>query len=303
MEIKNIVLAGASGSLGKVVLEALIAANKSNVTVFSRTDSEAAFPDTVQVRKIDYTSVEDLTSALTGQDAVICTFSPSAVLAQIPLIHACVAAGVKRIIPSEFTADISNPNAAALPQYAPQLQIHSLLQEVTKANPKFSYTSIRNGVFLDWGLALGFQVDFRSDNPPFYDGGDRPFSTTTLGTVARAVVAVLDADERRLGATRNKALYVHDVVTTQRQLLGLARGLAPGRKWDPVAVSTEEMERVARENYGRAKRDLEGLMGLFVRAVFGEGFGGCFGRVDNELLGLGFMSEGDLERVIEEVLA
>ncbi|KAL4781121.1 hypothetical protein BJX76DRAFT_24699 [Aspergillus varians] len=292
-EIKTnkIVIAGASGSLGKIVLDALLASDKFIVTVLSREGSQATLPSSVRATKVNYDSVEQLTAALDGQDAVICTFAARAIESQVPLIQAAVNARVKRFIPSEFTADIGNPKAARLPPYKGQIRIHALLQETAREMPEFSYTSIRNGVFLDWGLALGFQVDLRSEHPPFFDGGDRPFSTTTLATVAAAVVAVFD----HLDETKNRALYVHDVVTTQRHLLTLARQIAPKRRWEPVQVSTEDMERVAREKHAKGQDGLEGSMGFFCRSVFAEGYGGEFQQVDNALLGLGCKTDADLE--------
>ncbi|KAL4949750.1 hypothetical protein BDW69DRAFT_188011 [Aspergillus filifer] len=290
----------ASGNLGKVILEALIATNKYTITVLTRKNSIATFPSPVRVKQVDYDSIEDLAIALTDQDAVISAVGITAVNAQEPLIRAAIAAGVKRFIPSDFSSDFSHPLASTLPQYTPQLRINTLLQDLVKDHPNFSYTSIRNGPFLDWGLAMGFQLNLRSENPPFYDGGDRPFSTTTLPTVARAVVAVLDT--KNLGQTGNRAIYVHDVITTQRHLLGLARKVAPQGKWDPVTVDTDNMQRVARENYARGERDLGSLMGLFVQAVFGEGYGGCFGQVDNEMLGVGGLDDEGLEGIVKGVL-
>ncbi|KAL4967590.1 aromatic alcohol reductase [Aspergillus stella-maris] len=300
MEIKNVVLAGASGSLGKVILEALIATNKYTITLLTRKDSTATFPSSVHAKQINYDSIEDLTTALTDQDAVISAVGITALDTQEPLIRAAIAAGVRRFIPSDFSSNFSNPLASTLPQYAPQLRINALLQDLVQHHPEFSYTSIRNGPFLDWGLAMGFQVNLRSETPAFYDGGDRRFSTTTLSTVARAVVAVLDI--KNLEQTRNRVVSVHDVITTQRHLLDIARKVAPQRNWDPVSVSTEGMERVARENYARGERDLGSLMGLFVMAVFGEGYGGCFERVDNDMLGVGGLDEEGLEGVVRGVL-
>ncbi|KAL4789231.1 hypothetical protein BDV19DRAFT_395240 [Aspergillus venezuelensis] len=300
MQIKNVVLAGASGSLGKVIVEALVTTNKYTITVLTRKDSSATFPSSVFVKQVDYDSIKDLTIALAGQDAVISAVGIRAVGSQEPLIRAAIDAGVKRFIPSDFSSDFSNPLASTLPQYTPQLRINALLQDLVQIHPNFSYTSIRNGPFLDWGLAMGFQVNLRSETPEFYDGGDRRFSTTTLSTVARAVVAVLDAEN--LEQTRNRVVYVHDVITTQRHLLEVARKVARGRKWDPVPVSTEGLERVARENYARGERDLASLMGLFVMAVFGERYGGAFERVDNEMLGLGGLDEEGLEGVVRGVV-
>ncbi|KAL3457254.1 hypothetical protein BJX64DRAFT_20737 [Aspergillus heterothallicus] len=294
----NVTVGGASGSLGKLVVNALLASGKYNVNVLTRRGSDATFPQGASVLAVDYSSVEELTAVLRGQDVVISTCSQSGLETQFSLIEAAVAAGVKRFIPSEFTADIGNPKAAALPQYAGQLRIQELLRKTANENPGFTYTSIRNGVFLDWGLAMGFQVDLKSENPVLYDGGDRPFSTTTLATVAQAVVGALD----HLKETKNRAVYVHDMVTTQRHLLSLARKIAPERRWEPVNVSTDDMERKARENLAQGKVDFVSQVGFYTRSVFAEGYGGEFVRVDNELLGLGYKSDTDLEIILTGIL-
>ena len=87
------------------------------MTVLARYSSQAHFPVSVQVIRVDYTSVPDLTAALTGQDAVISVLTTSAMEIQIPLIEAAVKAGVRRFLPPEFCANISNPKAANLPVY------------------------------------------------------------------------------------------------------------------------------------------------------------------------------------------
>ncbi|KAL3480538.1 hypothetical protein BJX99DRAFT_244275 [Aspergillus californicus] len=297
-EIKTIAVAGASGRLGKPVLDALLASGKFEVTVLTREGSNASFPEPVRVIPVDYTSLEALTVAMSGQDAVVSLIGPSAIEAQIPLIEAAAAAKVNRFIPSEFTADIANTKTAALPVYKQQIRMQEIVRGKAESVPGFTYTQIRNGVFLDWGLEIGFQVDLRSENPPFFDGGDRPFSSTTLRTIGDAVVGVLG----HLEETKNRAVYVHDIVTTQRHLLDFARKIAPDRRWEPVDVSTEEMEGQARDNYAKGRFDLQASMGFFCRSVFAEGHGGEFKQVDNEMLGLGMKGDADLEVILRGLL-
>lgn len=220
--------------------------------------------------------------------------------AQIPLIQAAIAAGVKRFIPSEFGSDTGNPRAAGLAVYQDKIAVHSFLQEqAAVAAPGFTYTVIRNGVFLDWGLAYGFFLRFDSERPPLYDGGERPFSTTTLATIGRAVVGVLRHPEE----TENRVVFVHDTVVTQRKILTLARKIAPEKRWEPVDVSTEDAEAESREKYARGMIDMESSMGFLCRAIFGEGYGAEFQEVDNELLGIGFKSEAELEELVRVAMS
>ncbi|KAE8384329.1 hypothetical protein ETB97_009561 [Aspergillus alliaceus] len=296
--IRNVAIAGASGSLGTPVLNALLESNKFNITVLTRHTSKASFPASVRVIQVDYDSVAELTTALTGQDAVVSTVTTAAVKTQNPLISAAVAAGVKRFIPSEFSCNVDNPKASTLPVYQSRLAIHKALQQKAAQNPNFTYTLIRHGPFLDWGLALGFLFDFRSETPAFYDGGDRPFSTTTLATIGKAVVGVLT----HLEETKNRPVFVHDLVTTQRKIFAIFQRLVPGKKWEPVNVSTAELEARSRPEWEKGNEDMGVMVGFLVRAIFAEGYGGELENVDNELLGLGMRTEADLEELVKGVV-
>ncbi|KAF7624917.1 putative oxidoreductase CipA-like protein [Aspergillus flavus] len=296
--IRNVAIAGASGDLGTPVLNALIESNKFNITVLTRHSSKAQFPSTVRVIPVDYNSIPELTTALNNQDAIISTLTTAAADVQHTLIDAAITAGVKRFIPSEFGADTGNPNASTLPVYQSKIAVNKALQAKAAENPSFTYTLIRHGPFLDWGLNAGFFFDWRSEAPTFYDGGDRPFSTTTLATIGQAVVGVL----LHFDETKNRPVYIHDLVTSQRQIYTIVQKLAPQRKWNPVDVSTAELEVKAREEWAKGNTDLRSIVGLLCRAVFAEGYGGEFKNVDNELLGLGFKTEADLEEVVKTIL-
>jgi hypothetical protein len=218
---------------------------------------------------------------------------------QIPLIEAAVKAGVKRFLPSEFSANIGNAKAASLPVYHSKLAIHEVIEQKARDHPNFTYTLIRNGAFLDWSMAYGFFFNLDGGSTPFYDGGNRPFSTTTLATIGRVVVGVL----RHAENTQNRAVFVHDLVTTQRKMLAIAQKVMPDRTWNPSDVSTADMETMAREKYANGMNDMASSMGFFCRSVFGEGYGGEFQQVDNELFGITLKTDADLEELIRGVLS
>ncbi|KAL5331740.1 hypothetical protein ACEPPN_001277 [Leptodophora sp. 'Broadleaf-Isolate-01'] len=69
--IKNVAIVGAAGDLGGPILKAVVDSGKFNVTVITRPSSTSIFPSSLKVIKADYTSVDSLTSALHGQDAVV----------------------------------------------------------------------------------------------------------------------------------------------------------------------------------------------------------------------------------------
>ena len=106
--IKTVAIAGASGHLGPAVLNTLLAAGIFEVTVFTRVSSNATFPSGAKVIPVDYASMESLTDALRGQDAVVSTLASVSLSAQFLMIDAAIAAGVKRFIPSEFGSNTYN---------------------------------------------------------------------------------------------------------------------------------------------------------------------------------------------------
>jgi hypothetical protein len=289
--IRTVAIAGASGNLGPAILSPLLAANFT-VTVLTRSSSTATsstYPPTVTVRTVDYASLDSITTALRGQDALVSTLASAAIDVQIRLIDAALAAGVQRFIPSEFGSDTRNPLARKLPVYAGKVKVQDYLTEKARENEKFTYTFIYTSAFFDWCLKMGFLL-----GREMYDGGDRKFSTTRLSTIGKAVVGVL----QHPAETRNRDVYVHEAVVTQKQLAKLS-----GKEWEAEEASTEVLEREAYAELGKEKPDYgKAMYGFLKRAVWGEGYGGYFGQVDNELLGIGMMNEREIEELVKEYI-
>jgi hypothetical protein len=97
---------------------------------------------------------------LKGQDAVVSAVGAEGFLGQSILFDACIAAGVKRFLPSEFGSDLSNPKAASLPVFGYKLATRKYIEEKVKAGADITYTYVINAPFLDWGLETGFLFDW-----------------------------------------------------------------------------------------------------------------------------------------------
>lgn len=295
--IKNVVLAGAAGNLGTAILASLTASNKFNITVFSRSGSTSKFPTGTKVVEVDYSSVESLTSALAGQDALISAFASLAVGGQNNLIDAALAAGVKRFLPSEFGSNLSNPKTRALPVFAMKVSTQEYLVEKCK-NSSLSYTLVHNGPFLDWGLQVGFLVNTADGKPTLFDGGDLPFSTTTLSSVGDAVVGVLS----HFDETKNRTVYVQNMVTTQNKILALAKKVAPNKNWEPKVVMLDELTAASDQRLKQHLYDQETFMPYLFRAIFDPACGGLFEKNDNELLGVKALTDADVEQMLSKIL-
>ena len=239
-----------------------------------------------------------MTSALKGQDAVISTLGAFAPHLQLNVINAAIAAGVSRIIPSEFGSDNTNPKAKALPVYRDKVAAQDFLKAAA-AKGQVTYNLIFNGPILDWGLMVGFLIDAKNQKAELYDGGDVPFSATTGASIGKAVIGALSHPEE----TKNRPVYVQDAVVTQNQLIKLAKKLGQNGTWDTKVVETEGLEQSGYVELGKLVKGEEAdptwPYNFIKRAVWGEGFGGQFPKVDNELLGVKGLGEGEISGLIK----
>lgn len=302
--LPKVAVAGA-GNIGIPIVNALLNSGHYAVTVLSRSpDASTKYADKIpsspnlSYATVDYDSVSSLTETLQDHFAVVSTLTTTSVSDQKPLIDASIAAGVTRFIPSEFGSNTLNPNAAQLPVFGGKLAINKLLADLAEKHPNFSYTCIMNGPFFDWGLDVGFLINPKKRSATLYDGGDRHFSTTTLASVGKAVVGVL----QNLDATKNKHVRVHDTVITQNKIIEITKKIN-GLPWDVKEATLEETRRTAGEKLKSGKQEeIGGAMIMYLMsAVFGgDEYGADFSKegTDNEVLGVPVMTEEEVEDVV-----
>ncbi|KAJ5105779.1 hypothetical protein NUU61_003126 [Penicillium alfredii] len=295
MTTVRVALAGASGNLGPAILNALLSDPSFIVTILSRSGKKP-LDARAKVTEVDFQSLDSLTAALTGQDVVVNILGSAPVEVHLRLIDACLAAGVQRILPSEFGSDTTNPLAAKLPIFQTKVDVQRHLKDICQRTASLSYTLLINGPFLDFGLQSGHLLKLSGANSgsgvEVYDGGHQRFSTTTVSGAARAVVSIL----KNLEATRNTVVYVREADLTQSQLLKLA-----GLTLPTINVQTGEL---ALEGYAELQKehpDSSLVRTHFLKqAAFGEGFGGLFDpqKLANGLLGVKELSEEDLVNLV-----
>ena len=152
MSFKNIILIGASGNLGSAILPVLLAENSLTVSVLTReSSSTASFPAGVKVHKVPDSYPESaLVEAFKGQDVVLSTLSLRNLGPQKTFVDAAVKAGVKRFVPSEFGADLTNDKAAELIPffYEPKREMVEYLH--SKEKEGLTWTGFTTGLF--WEL-------------------------------------------------------------------------------------------------------------------------------------------------------
>lgn len=295
--IKNVAIAGASGSLGKVVLERIIASGKFNITVLRRQGSSAKFDSNVKVVDVDYNSASELTAALKGQDALVSTVGTPFLQGQTRLVDAAIAAGVKRFLPSEFGSNLDFPNTRSLPVFAHKVEVQDYLIEKSKTTD-LTYSLVYNSAFLDWGLEHNFILAHAEGKPAIFDGGDIVFSSTTLKTVGDAVAGILAHPEE----TKNRAVYVEDTKLTQNKLLALAREAAPGKTWAPQQAKVDDIVAKADARLAQGLFDMETFVPYLFRAILDPAYGGDFQKTDNELLGLKGLTDAEVAEVVKKIV-
>ncbi|KAF2194393.1 oxidoreductase CipA-like protein [Zopfia rhizophila CBS 207.26] len=302
MRSTQVALAGATGNLGIPILKALLGADFC-VTVLSRTggNSSRLRPNpNLTIKEVDFNSVESLTPALLGAEVVVSCLTTLAIGGQNPLIDASVAAGVKRFIPAEFGMDSRNPLSVQLPVCAPKAATQKYLLEKSNSNPGFTYTSIANGLFLDWGLKMGIIVNPAQHTATLYNGGDVPFSATNLADVAKAVLGVIEHQAQ----TANRILYIHSALVTQNRLIQYAKD-RDGKEWNTIGKDTEKVRQESLAELAKGPQgDIEAAMlGLCICASWDIDYGCDFSsHLDNELLGVKELSEAELRALVESFL-
>lgn len=147
----------ASGTVGKLILDAFVDAPQFNITLLSRSSSGATFPAGFTVRKSDY-SEADLVAAFKGQDAVVSVVGLAGFGDQKKFIDAAVSAGVKRFIPSEFSSNTLSPAVLQLlPVFGQKKEVLEYLK--TKEASGLTWTAIWTALLFDWVRNHAPEVD------------------------------------------------------------------------------------------------------------------------------------------------
>ncbi|KAJ5097870.1 oxidoreductase CipA [Penicillium argentinense] len=294
MAIHKVAIAGGTGNLGPAIVNAALDAG-FEITLLSRSTSHQLDPR-INVQVVDYESLDSLTAALTGQDALVNALGVGVVPRDIHLrlVDAAHAAKVQRYIPSEFGSDTANQLTAQLPVFGDKVAVAQKLQEIAGQDEDFGYTAVITGPFFDWGLKNKFIINLDGPTAQIYDGGDVPVSTTTLAGIGRAVAGVL----RHPRETKNRYVYIAEAEVTQNKLLEWSG------KADQIEKEAFKSEDLEQQAYGALKQPIPDprtfARNLILRAIYGSKFGGKFTQVDNELLGVRTLSESEIVDIVKQ---
>ncbi|CAK4030449.1 Hypothetical predicted protein [Lecanosticta acicola] len=298
--IRSVALAGANGFLGRVLLQVLLKANLFQLTIITREGSQHDFPPGVSVKKVNYESIPSIEAALRGHDALVSAMAFGAIHIQKNIVDAAFNAGVRRIIPSEYGNDTTLAKLATMPIYQPKIAIRDYLEGKVAQRPdgRFSWTVVHNVSFLAPGYALDFLVDVKGKKAEIKDGGDVAFIATTMEDIGQAIIGILT----HLDETANRPVKISSVVTTQNEIIDIAKSIDPNGEWEITHVKTAELEQVARQRW-EAGDNTEEVVEMFIWCAFiGTPGAGYFEETDNTLLGIEGIGRKGLERIIRAAI-
>ncbi|KAJ5650325.1 uncharacterized protein N7484_004048 [Penicillium longicatenatum] len=252
MSPKNLLIFGATGTIGSFILEAILSARSQfdRVAIFTspRTaETKAAYLEKLKAQNIEIIvgDVEDenaVKAAYTGIDTVISALGRMALAQQIPLIRLAAASpSVKLFLPSEYGTDIAyGPASANEKPHQQKLKVRAVLEkEISREQLNYAY--VVTGPFAEMYLhfapgvdeAGGWDVKARKA-VLLGEKGEERVSLTTMKDVGTLVLStLLKASSEIL----NRALCVNSFTTTPAQIQAEFERQTTGAPWTDVSYT------------------------------------------------------------------
>lgn len=298
--LKKVLLIGAGGSLGGLLLARLRKEPSLTITLLQRSGSKTPLdPELRTIIVPDSYPHDALVEAFHGQDVVVNCMSMVTFPQQKALIDAAVASGtVRRWFASEYGLEMAHPAAQALsPLFAAKFQTRQYLQHLA-AEGRMEWTSINPGLWLSWCFPRGFAgMKVREGRFVVWDDGDSPFTVSTEPHTATAVLRLLTS---HADVGRNCDVLLSDAAPTQMEMIAVVERLL-GRKMaiDHVDAAALVKEKQASYAAGDATAALPLAETGFMK---GEAYGAYLekeGEILNERLGLDKVT---LDEIVAEAL-
>lgn len=191
MDKKTIVVAGATGNLGQLIVKELIA-REAQVRILLRSESDKNLiknfrNQNVEVVEVDYNNLPSLVEACSKASCVVSALSglyEVIVEAQTQLLHAAVEAGVPRFIPSDYCIDYRPLKTSDNRNLYLRKQFSAILN-TTAIKP----TSILNGMFTDLLKGQAPVILFKPKRIFFWGDADQKMDFTTMANTAEYTAA------------------------------------------------------------------------------------------------------------------
>ncbi|KAI1080124.1 CipA protein [Whalleya microplaca] len=300
--VQKIAIIGATGTIGKVIVEELLKTGKHELTAITRTDSEAVIPASLKVSKVNYDDPSTLVAALRGQEVLIITLAAMAPRdTSLKLVEAAAEAGVPYIVPNGWGLDPTHPSSDETFLGPGHRAVVKRIEELGKS----SWIQFVSGFWYEFSLAgttdrYGF--DFQNRSVVFFDDGTARINTSTWDQTGRAVAKVFSLPEKAnsekdgaltLASFKNKFVYFSSFCVSQKDMFESVLRVT-GTKDSDWKISYEK----STERYQNAldlmkQGNRKGFMrAMYVRTFYPEGSGNGSGAYEplyglyNDALGL-----------------
>jgi hypothetical protein len=213
-------------------------------------------------------------------------------LDQEAIIEACIKAGVKRYVPADWGSVTTDPKAQSLPMNYPVVKVQKSLKQMADKG-LIEYTIFSVGAFLDYLLDFPFILDVKTSSIRIFDDGEHPFSSTSVHSIGKAVAGALNAPE----ATKNRNLFIHDIVLTQAKVLAIVKKYSPPTiQWTETRVNAQQGLEQALQNVEKNPTDFRLIFPLLQAVLLSGKYCAAYLEVDNELVGLPLLTDEELEK-------
>lgn len=229
----TVLVAGATGDLGTRIVRALLT-HDAHVRVLTRSasspaaarlvaeaggDGPTAGESRLSVVEASYDDHAALVTALAGVDVVVSAVSgtrPVIVDAQTALLRAAVDAGVRRFVPSDYSADYRSTTPGTNRNFELRREFAATLD----AAPVRA-TSVLNGAFTDMLTGQAPMILFGRRRVLFWSSADQVLDFTTKDDVARTTAHVaLDHEAPRVVEVAGDRVTARSVADTLSRLTG-----------------------------------------------------------------------------------
>ncbi|KAI4838063.1 NAD(P)-binding protein [Aureobasidium sp. EXF-8845] len=272
--LKKVAIVGATGNMGRHILDQLFAKNNHSITALTRMNSNISLDPSITIHEVDYNDISNLTTSLRDHDILIITLSvtaPSSVHSN--LVQAAAAAGIKYIIPNAYGFNFRNP--ALLDDIPAASKTASYLFEIESLG--MTHFSLVCSFWYEWSLGVGmlYGIDIASKTAVFFDDGNTKINTSTWKLSGDAVAGIVALPVEELEAKwKNKSFFVSSFRVSQREMLdSVHRVLGTSDKdWTIEYQSTKQ--RYEDGNRDMQKGDFTGFArAMYARVFYPDGSG------------------------------
>jgi hypothetical protein len=185
----------------------------------------------VDYKRVDYTSLESLTEALHGYDvclSFLVVHNDTNNTVQKNLIHACIAAGVRRFAPSEWGIK----NNSGVGPYKNKDTIAAYLHDLNKNEKKLEYCLFQPSIFMDYFahphplspelITWPFFVDFDKRRAMVLDDGNQPMVVTAISAISGMLACALDDPNPwpAIGGMRGARTSINELLSLGKSIRG-----------------------------------------------------------------------------------